>query len=246
VVKKIILSLIVLLIVAFVIISFSIDGIVKGAIEKTGSKLLGAKVSVQSVQLSLWSGSGKIKGVQIDNPAGFKTPYAFKLGKVSISVSLPSLLQDVIVVKSIDITQPNIMFETNATTSNIQAMAAHLNKATSSGAPAVSSQPMAKKALKPVRKSAPSYIVIKHFALTRPVVNGNLGGLATVKMDIPDVIIDNIGTEPKGVTASAATQRILNALTQALSHAKTSVKTTKKGEQLEQFVHGVGKLLHHH
>ena len=45
-IKKIIIGVILIVVILLVVLSFSIDGIVKGAIEKTGSKVLGTKVTV--------------------------------------------------------------------------------------------------------------------------------------------------------------------------------------------------------
>ncbi len=243
-IKKIIIGIVLVIIVLMVVLSFSIDGIVKGAIEKTGAKVLGTKVTVQNVELSLFSGSGSIKGLVVANPTGFKEPYLFKLGKVDIAVSIPSLLSHTIVVKNISITQPNIMFETNANTSNIQTVLRHIEQSTGSktGHQTVTKQPETH----PTSQSAsPSKnIIIKHFALTKPVVKGNLGGLATVDMQIPDVVLNDVGKQ-QGIPVQKATQQIIAALTNALSHAKTQVKATQQGKKLEQFLQGAGELLHH-
>ena len=243
-IKKIVIGIVVIIVILLVILSFSIDGIVKGAIEKTGTKVLGTKVTVQSVELSLFSGSGTIKGLVVANPTGFKEPYLFKLGEVNVAVSIPSLLTDTIVVKNVSITQPNIMFETNANSSNIQAILQNVEKTTGGKATHQAATKVHKKQASSEATGPTKNIMIQHFALTKPVVKGNLGGLATVDMQIPDVVLKAVGGE-QGVSIQAATKQIINALTNALSHAKTQVKATKKGKELQQFMQGIGDLLHH-
>ena len=242
-IKKIIIGVILIVVILLVVLSFSIDGIVKGAIEKTGSKVLGTKVTVQNVELSLFSGSGTIKGLVVANPTGFKEPYLFKLGEVNVAVSIPSLLSDTIVVKNVSIAQPNIMFETNAKTSNIQTVLNHVEQST--GGKTTHHAAKSQQTQKPTQPEGPAkHIIIQHFALTKPVVKGNLGGLATVNMQVPDVVLSDVGGK-QGVPVQDATKQLISALTNALSHAKTEVKATKKGQQLEQFLQGVGDLLHH-
>jgi len=245
VIKKIIMGMVLSIIILLVILSFSIDGIVKGAIESTGSKVLGTQVTVQNVALSLFDGRGTIKGLVIANPTGFKEPYLFKLGTVNVAVSIPSLLSDTIVVNNISISHPTVMFETNANTSNIQTVLKHIEQSTDNNITHNTTSEI-HKTHQTKQPTVPSKnLIIKHLALTKPIIKGNLGwGLATVNMQIPDVVLNDIG-DKQGVSAQSAAQQIIHALTNSLSHAKTQVKATKKGERLEQFLQDVGDLLQH-
>jgi len=240
--KKLIIGVVLGIIILLVILSFSIDGIVKGAIESTGSKVLGTQVTVQNVALSLFNGSGTIKGLVVANPTGFKEPYLFKLGTVNVAMSIPSLLSDTIVVKNVSISHPNIMFETNANTSNMKTVLKHIEQSTGNNTTHATNSKI-HKTHKTKQPTGPfKNLIIQHLSLTKAVVKGNLGELATVHMQIPDVVLHDIGGK-QGISVKSATQQIIHALTNTLSHAKTQVKATKKGERLEQFLQGVGDLL---
>ena len=58
------------LILIAVILTFTIDSIVRSAIESRGSDILQTELSVDNVSISLLSGSGSIEGLSIANPDG--------------------------------------------------------------------------------------------------------------------------------------------------------------------------------
>ena len=123
-VKKIIIrigiGLVVLLIAAFLVVSLSLDGIVKRGIETIGPKLAKVSVKLDKVTLSILSGSGKIDGLVVGNPEGFKTPQAIIVGRASLSLSPGSLLSDKIVIKSINVEGAVVTLETGAAGSNLK------------------------------------------------------------------------------------------------------------------------------
>ena len=66
------------------------------------------QVKLDSVNLSLLSGSGKVQGLIVGNPEGFKTPQAISVGAASLALQPASLLADKIVVESINVQAPEI------------------------------------------------------------------------------------------------------------------------------------------
>jgi len=127
---RIFIGLVVLLIAAVLIAGFSLDGIVKRGIETFGPKLTKVDIKLDKVALSLFSGSGKIDGLVVGNPEGFKTPQAIRVGSISLVLSPGSLLSDKVVIKSITVDAPEITYETGAGGSNLKKILANLNEAT--------------------------------------------------------------------------------------------------------------------
>ena len=64
----------------------SLDGLIKEAIETHGSEITKVEVTLADVNIDLTSGKGTLSGFTVGNPAGFKTPSAFKLGAISITL----------------------------------------------------------------------------------------------------------------------------------------------------------------
>ncbi|HDL64480.1 MAG TPA: hypothetical protein ENH12_03735, partial [Proteobacteria bacterium] len=71
--------LVVIAIVALVILLGSLDKIVKGVIEESGSELMGVPVTVADININVFGGAAQITGLKIPNPAGYTTEDAFKM-----------------------------------------------------------------------------------------------------------------------------------------------------------------------
>jgi hypothetical protein len=85
----------------------NIDPIVKNAIEKNGSAILGTEVSVGDVDISLKSGRGTIRNVRVKNPEGFDGN-AFTLAEITLDIEVASLTKDPIVIDDIRISAPDV------------------------------------------------------------------------------------------------------------------------------------------
>ena len=83
--KKLIIRLFIALIVVIVIAIFAagplLDKAIKKGVETFGPKLTKVDIKLESVSLSLFSGSGAIQGLVVGNPEGYKTPSAISVGE---------------------------------------------------------------------------------------------------------------------------------------------------------------------
>src|SRR5215469_15189147 len=96
--KKILVRLcivvIALIVIAVLAVHFFLDGAVKKGVEVVGSKMTKVDVTLDGVHISLLSGSGKITGLVVGNPDGFKTPHAISIVKAALALKPGSLLAD--------------------------------------------------------------------------------------------------------------------------------------------------------
>lgn len=106
----------------------NLGAVIKAAIEKIGSDAAQAAVKVERIELSASSGEGKIAGLSIGNPKGFKTPQAFGLGEIGLKVDVASLKSDVIVIKEITVAAPKIVYEHASGGSNLEALKANVRR----------------------------------------------------------------------------------------------------------------------
>jgi hypothetical protein len=112
----------------------SIDPIVKAAIEKYGSEITGTKVSVSSVEFSLKSGRGTIRGITVHNPKGFSSDHAFRLGEITVDIDVASLNKDPIVIDEVKIAAPELNVQLDAQgKSNIAVIKNHADAYRSDG-----------------------------------------------------------------------------------------------------------------
>ena len=226
--KKIIfrtlIALVVLLVLAVLAVGLLLDKAIKSGIETFGPKLTKADVTLDSVSLSLLSGSGTIKGLVVGNPQGFKTPSAIKVGTASLSLEPRSLLSDKIVVKSINVQGPEITFETDLKGNNLKKILANVQEATGGGGqePAKPQEPAQPKEAKPAKKLQVDDFVISggkvHVAVTA------LGGQGAT-IPLPPIHLQDLGTGPEGITPGELAKKVLEAIEKGASQAAAGTVT---------------------
>ena len=64
----------------------NLDSIVKEVIETAGTKTVGAKVGVGSVNISLKDGKATINNLTVANPAGFSSDPAVSFGELTVDI----------------------------------------------------------------------------------------------------------------------------------------------------------------
>jgi len=107
------------------VISLSIDKKMESNLEKVSSEMLDTTVNVEEASVSILDGKGSIKGVAIQNPAGFSEKTAIELQEIKLKVNVYSLFSDTIIIEQIDIPKPVVFVERKNESNNI---AAFMNK----------------------------------------------------------------------------------------------------------------------
>jgi hypothetical protein len=108
---KAVAGFVVVLAGAFIVLSFTIDGIVKSAIEEDGRELFQTTVDVSNVNISMWNGTSEIYGFTISNPDQFSDQPAIELDEIQLKIDLTSMLSDTILIENIRITGARLLFE---------------------------------------------------------------------------------------------------------------------------------------
>jgi hypothetical protein len=123
------LALLMVIIGIFVFLYNNIDPIVESAIEKYGTRIMGTKVSVGSVHISLKSGRGTIRDVEVANPDGFSSHDLLKLKEITLDIDVASLSKDPIVIDEVTIAAPEVRVEMNASgQSNVAVIKSNVEK----------------------------------------------------------------------------------------------------------------------
>jgi uncharacterized protein involved in outer membrane biogenesis len=226
---SVILILIVLAIVAVIAVGFFLGNIVKAGMETVGPKLTQVPITVDTVKLSLLSGSAEVKGLVVGNPEGYKTPQAINVGFASVDVNPFTVLSDKIVIRSVRVEAPAITFEGNPFSgNNLGKIMQNVNAATKSGGPA-STNATAKADNKPGQK-----IEVDDFLITGATVHVSLSSMGGKEMTLPlpDIHFTNLGKDNAGITATDLTRRVLDAITTATIKAvATATADIGKGAQ---------------
>ena len=161
-------------------------------------------MKLESVSVSLLSGEGKIKGLLVGNPAGYKTPSAIQVDNASLSLQPGSVFSDKVIIHSINVQAPEITFETDLKGNNLSKLLANLQ----SGSGGSSSS--AKTDSKASRK-----LQVDDFLISGGKIHVNINALGVAKsatVALPDIHLSGLGQGPDGITAAELTERVLQAI----------------------------------
>lgn len=231
----VILTVVVVLIAAVVIIgSLFLGTIVKTGIETFGPKITQVSVQVNAVELSVLTGSAKVKGLVVGNPPGYKAPQAISVGSAAVGVNPFSVLSDKVVVRSVRVEAPEITFEGNPLSgNNLSAIMQNVNEYGKGGKPAATNAPAATKTgSQPGKK-----LEVDDLLITGAKVNFN-----GATLPLPDIHLTNLGKGTGGITAADLTRRVLDAITSATIKAVVN-SASDVGKGAENVGKNLGKSL---
>jgi hypothetical protein len=218
---RLLIALVVVVVLAVLAAGFFLDGAIKRGVETFGPRLTKVDIKLQSVRLSLFSGSGTVKGLVVGNPEGFKTPSAISVGAATLVLKPGSLLSDKVVIKSINIQGPEIWYETDLRHNNLSKILANMQEAPSGGqaAPAKPQEPAQPKEAKPAKK-----LEVDEFIITGGMVHVNVNTLVgqAAMIPLPDIRLKDLGTGPDGITSAELAKLVLDEIEKRASQAASA------------------------
>jgi len=187
------------------------ETLIRDAVVEYGPRATGAPLSLDKVSVAFMGGKAGLSGLVIGNPQGFKSPHAFKVDDVSVTLDVGSLLEEVIRIREIRIDGADLIYEIGGKGANIskiqkniEAYSAGLGMAASEG------------------DSAARFIVDDIYINgTRVKLASDLAGGREAGLTLPDIHLKNIGTEDKAATAGEVATAIFGALNKSLGKVVT-------------------------
>jgi hypothetical protein len=248
-VPRLAIALVLLLALALLAISLFLDGAVKRAFERFGPKYTQVDVKLKSVSLRLLSGSGKLTGLFVGNPQGFKTASAITMSNATLSINTGSVFSDKTVINFITVQAIEVTYESSLSGNNLSKILSNLQDATGGNSPAP-----AQATARPARKLQVDDFLIRggriHMGLTTPL------GAETATLPLPTIHLTDLGAGPDGITSTELAKKILDAIEKESAKAvaskfkdagKSATAITKdlgKGSTnaLSKFTKGIGDL----
>ncbi len=225
--KKILLLLLLLAVLvaaALFWLSRNMDSLVKQGIERYGSAMTQAQVSVGAVNISPSDGKGSLRDLSVGNPAGFKTTHALKAALVEIEIDVSTLTKDVLVIRRIVIEAPDVIYEKGATLTNFEAIAQHIASSVSST--------QAKS-----DKAGGKRFIVEHLSVHNAKAQASAAFMngKTMALTLPDIDLKNLGRAQGGLRADELAGAVVAALRAKLSMAANFDNLLKSsGEALDQ------------
>lgn len=195
--------LVIIAVIAIVVVANNLGGIIKSGINDHGASVVGVPVSVSDVAINFLDGSASISDLHVGNPEGFSQSNAFELKRIDVELDLMSLTQPVVIIKRISIDGAQVFAEQLGTTTNLQVIK---NKMASDAA----SESVAAESTDAVSSTPNIAIALFEFTEAKAMVKTQQFGEESV--DVPNIVLQDIGTPEEGVTIKSAAQSLMQPL----------------------------------
>jgi len=204
-IKKILIGLFALALIAVVLLYFVgaslLNSGIKKGVETIGPRVTQTPVTLQSVSLSPFTGSGTLKGLNVGNPEGFNSENIFALGQIDVKVDTGTLFSDKIVIEQIIIQRPEMSYEKTLTNSNVKQL---LNNIEAFTGPTDTTEPAAGADPEAAKKQ----VVIRKLIIEEGTIYvGAMGVGQTVKL--PRIEMNDIGEDGNRMTVPEAINLVL-------------------------------------
>lgn len=214
-VKKLLetIILVVIILVALLLLGFELFGehIIKTGIEAAGTKALKVGVTIDDLDLSIYKGQVRMRGLAVDNPAGYEQKYLLKLGTGEVKTRMTSLMSDTVQIESILLDEISLSIEQKGLSNNLQDILKSLPKAEPG-------EPKEEAEKKPGKN-----LVVKNLKITNTTVKVKLlpvqilpDGTDTVTLKLDPIEMKNLGSEDKMTTAKLAS-KVMVAIAQGVA-----------------------------
>jgi hypothetical protein len=208
---------------------FFLGAIVKTGVEKAGPLITKTPVTLDGATVSLFNGSGTLKGFTVANPEGFKTPNAIRVGSVGVSLVPGSLFSSKVVVRRVRVDAPEITYEAALGGSNIGKLLDNIKSVASQEKTGGSTNTAAGKALQ-----------VDEFLVTggKIHVGASVLGGGTATLDLPEIRLANLGQGPAGITPAELSEKVFGQIVDSTAKlvmqnaAKIGGEVTEKAKNI--------------
>ncbi|MCK5186225.1 MAG: hypothetical protein KAR43_03765 [Deltaproteobacteria bacterium] len=165
--------------------------IIKKAVNTYGPGMTKTEVRIGDVGISIFSGEIKLKDFYLGNPGGFKSPQAMIVKSIYVDVDGGSLTGETIIIDTIEVVRPDIIYEKKGRTDNFKTILGNMNRA----AGADKSPEQQREGKEDGKK-----LLIKNFIVRGGKVKLTISGLGdkSISASLPDIHLKDIGKEKGG------------------------------------------------
>lgn len=199
--------------------------LVKQAIESQGPPITGTSVSLGGATLSIFSGEGALRGLNIGNAKGFSDDPAFALGKIETSVDIATVTSEVVRIRTVVIDGAKLNAEFDASGhSNLKAILDHA-RAAAGGRSAAD---------KPGKSGSSPKLIIDDFRFTNAEVRVRAPAYELDKtLTLRSIQLKNLGAKQGGAGAADIASQILKPVVDEAVRAATSEYLDSKRDELK-------------
>jgi len=213
--KRIFIILVMVLAAILLAAMLFLGPLIKTAVEKGAPAMMGVPVTLDRPGINLLAGKISLNNLVVGNPEGYKTDYAFKLGKFRIDMQMSTLGSDTMIIRDILIDSPEIVWEAGLGSSNIGTILDNLKKKAPAEKP---------EAEKEEPKKAGTQVQIDNLLITGAKLKFSakmMGGQA-ITIPLPDIHLKELGKDKDGASILDVITEVMNAVVSAIGEALSS------------------------
>ena len=219
--------LVVLLIVMVGVLLVYPNQLIQEGVETFGSEVAKTEITLESVDLSVFSGKGSLRGLKINNPEPFnKTPHAFSVGAIDLELQPKSLMGDVIRIHLLRIVAPEISYERQGKADNISALQKNIEDSLNLQAEEDSNDDA----------GAEKKIIIEKLVIQDAKVNvyHKIFGDKHKSIELLDITLNDIGEKSNGATAVEVGSQIMEAIKRTVTKQVLNTRILGDAVNLER------------
>lgn len=177
-----------------------LDGIVRKGIETVGTQVAKVEVKLDDVGVSVFTGKGALRGLQVANPKGYRAPQAVKVGQALVVLKPLSVFSERVVIRSVTVQETEIHYEKRDGKANLDAIQANVESALSRDRD---------KNAKPDRKLQIDSLIIRD---AKVHVYGDKPDEPPTVLTLNEIHLKNLGQGPEGITGAELTRKLTAAV----------------------------------
>jgi hypothetical protein len=223
----------VLIVGGLVFLYLSLNRVIRSAVETYGPQVTKSEVKLGSVNVSPFSGNASLSNLIVGNPQGFKTPSAFTLGGMNMSLDVRSLLSDTVAIREIVVSAPEITYELGPGGSNLAALEKNVEAYTGAGARSGAGTPQA--------QGAGKKVVIDRLRVEKSKLNVSVGvppHTQSATVALPDIEMKDIGKKGQGVSMAEVVEKVLEEVNRHAAKAVANVDVKGLAEKARKEAEG--------
>jgi uncharacterized protein involved in outer membrane biogenesis len=173
------------------------------------------------------SGLAALKGFELGNPPGFKTPRAIELGEVSLQMEVASLTTDVVRIREIRILAPHVTYERGDSGSNLEVIERNVQSYVAAQTAALGVGGSG--AGGPGGKSGKQKkLIIDNLYIQGAKADVSAAMLEGRALSVPinDIHLQGIGEKTGGATPAEVTSQVVGAVTRSVTRSVTTAPVT--------------------
>jgi len=220
-------AIVVLIAVILVLGISNLGSIITKAVNTYGPDITKTELRLRGADISIFSAEVDLRDFYLGNPKGFDSPKALSVGSIQMNVDESSLTKNTIIVDTIQVLAPEIVYEKIGNTDNFKAILNNVKKSAK-----MTDKPEGEK---PEKQGDGKKLLIRSLIVQDGMVNLSVAALGeeeSVCAALPDIHMTDLGKEKGGASPEEIFEEVLALLYEQIA---SSAVTDILNKELDEY-----------